>query len=106
MLFRSRWRGASAVAALALVGDASYSLYLSHPFAVRLLGVAWTAAIPAGAPPVLFLASACAAAVLGALALHRFVERPMTEALQRRSLAGRIARPILPDSAAEAARRN
>ncbi|WP_237481709.1 acyltransferase family protein [Lichenibacterium dinghuense] len=101
-----RWRGASAVAALALIGDASYSLYLSHPFAVRLLGVAWTAAIPAGAPPVLFLASACAAAVLGALALHRFVERPMTEALQRRSLAGRVVRPILPDSAAGAARRN
>ena len=95
-----RWATGRAVVALALVGDASYSLYLSHPFAVRLLGAAWTAAAPAGAPLSLYLSAACAAAIGSALLLHRFVERPMTEALQRRGLGGRDARPILPEAAA------
>lgn len=98
-----RWRAGAATVALALVGDASYSLYLSHPFAVRLLRQAWLAGMPAEAPPTLYLALACAAAVGVALALHRWVERPMTEALGRRlAPAGASSRPILPEAAAAA----
>ncbi len=92
-----RWRAGRLVVALAVLGDASYSLYLSHPFAVRLLGAAWTATAPSTAPLWLYLAAACAAAIGTALLLHRSVERPMTDALQRRSLMG--GRPVLPDAA-------
>jgi peptidoglycan/LPS O-acetylase OafA/YrhL len=103
-----RWSAGRGVIALAVVGDASYSLYLSHPFAVRLLAAAWTAAVPPGATLWSYLVVACVAAIITALLLHRFVERPMTEALQRRSLAGAVARPILPEAAAvaETARRS
>jgi peptidoglycan/LPS O-acetylase OafA/YrhL len=97
-----RWGASRAVLALALLGDASYSLYLSHPFAVRLLGAAWKGTMPAAAPPWVYLLSACAAAVGGALLLHRFVERPMTEALQRRTPAVAAAGPVLTEAAAAA----
>lgn len=95
-----RWTLGRSLVALAAVGDASYSLYLSHPFAVRLLAAAWRAAAPPTAPLWFYLVGACAAAVVVALLLHRFVERPMTEALHRRSLAGAAARPVLPEAAA------
>ena len=96
-----RWRASRPVLALAVLGDASYSLYLSHPFAVRLLRGAWFGVAPRGAPPWLYFALACAAAVAAALVLHRAVERPMTDWLQRRSgLAGADPRPILPEAAA------
>ena len=92
------WRRSGPVLALAVVGDASYSLYLSHPFAVRLLRSAWLGLMPAGVAPGLYLGLACAAALGTALALHRGVERPMTDWLQRRSrFAGPATRPILPE---------
>lgn len=100
------WHSGRAVVALALVGDASYSLYLSHPFAIRLLRSAWLAWAPAVAPPAAYLAVACTAAIALGLLLHRWVERPMTEWLQRHSwTAGADPRPILPEAAvSEAAR--
>ena len=95
------WKRPLPVLALAALGDASYSLYLSHPFAVRLLRAAWLGLAPAGGAPWLFLGLACAAALATGQALHRRVERPMTDWLQRRSrLAGPEARPILPEAAA------
>ena len=99
-----RWGAAPGLWIPLLVGDASYSLYLSHPFAVRLLRSGWLAAAPAAAPWP-FLAAACLAAILAGLALHRWVERPMTDRLQRWLSAGRPdPRPILPE-VAEAVRR-
>ena len=97
-----RWRPGRAVVAMAALGDASYSLYLSHPFAVRLLAAAWLAGAPTRAPVSAYLAAACAMALGVALLIHRFVERPMTQALQRRGSAGAGARPILPEVAATA----
>ena len=100
------WRSGRAIVALALVGDASYSLYLSHPFAIRLLRSAWLAFAPVEASPTIYLAAASAAAVMLGLLLHRWVERPMTAWLQRHNRAARAdPRPILPEvSASEAAR--
>lgn len=96
-----RWGAGRVVLPLALVGDASYSLYLSHPFAVRLMRAAWLALVPAGVPVSLYLAAACATAVLLGLALHRWVERPMTDWLQRHSrMTGAAATPILPRTTA------
>lgn len=92
-----RWRLDVGTRALAALGDASYSLYLTHPFAVRLLRVAWQPLVPATVPLALYVVLACGAAILLALATYRWVERPMTLALQRWADAGRV--PILPDAA-------
>ena len=95
-----RWAAGPVVLALSAIGDASYSLYLSHPFAVRLMRVAWERAAPPDAPPSLYLAVACLGAVAASLPLHRFVERPMTLWLAARSRsADDGARPVLPDAA-------
>ncbi len=103
-----RWAAGRGILPLALLGDASYSLYLSHPFAVRLMRGAWLALMPAGSSTLLYLLAACAAAVALGLALHRWVERPMTDWLQRHSrMAGAVAGPILPRAtAADPARRS
>ena len=100
-----RWRATPTLWLPLLVGDASYSLYLSHPFAVRLLRGAWPA-LPSASAPWLYLVVASAAAILAGLALHRWVERPMTDRLQRWIAAGRPEeRPILPE-VAETVRRS
>ena len=66
------------------IGDASYALYLTHPFAIR---GAREALRIAGLTPVLpawiFLTIALAAAVAAALLVHRVVERPLTRAARR-----------------------
>ncbi|WP_353186610.1 acyltransferase [Bosea sp. (in: a-proteobacteria)] len=69
------------VRALAAVGDASYALYLVHPFVIRSLreamlraGLAW---------PHLYVALALAGAVLAALVLHHGLERPATRLMRR-----------------------
>ncbi len=71
------------------VGDASYSLYLLHPFA--LIGMEKLAQkLPAvrAAPGSLLVGGTVAVAIAVALVGYRFVERPMTAALAR-SLAPR-----------------
>jgi peptidoglycan/LPS O-acetylase OafA/YrhL len=73
------------VKALAAVGDASYALYLVHPFVIRgmreaslRVGLAW---------PALYIVLALTGAVVAALLLHRCFERPATR-LARRWLGG------------------
>ncbi len=75
----------SPMRALVHLGDASYALYLVHPFALRLarevllrLGVA-PALHPFGAM-LLMLAASVAAAIL----VHRLIERPLTRRLRSR----------------------
>jgi exopolysaccharide production protein ExoZ len=70
---------------LVRLGDASYALYLTHPFALRLaregllrLGLA-PALFPWGAMLLMLLAS-----VAVALPVHRYVERPLTRRLRGR----------------------
>lgn len=74
------------------LGDASYALYLTHPFALRgartLAAASGAGAGLAGGP---FLVAALALACLAALAVHRFVERPLTRA-SRRMLEAAIGR--------------
>ena len=80
------WPATRPVLALALLGEASYSLYLTHPFTVRILRAAWMAAIGDRLPLWVFVAVACPAAVLVGLAVWRWMERPLTRAIDR--LAG------------------
>lgn len=67
---------------LARLGDASYALYLVHPFAMRALREVF---VRAGmATPRLYVALALVLACVAALAVHRWFERPATRALRRR----------------------
>lgn len=69
------------IRALAAVGDASYALYLVHPFVIRGLR---EAASRAGAlPPGLYIVLALGGAVLAAMLLHRSFEKPATRLLRR-----------------------
>lgn len=71
-----------AMRALAQVGDASYALYLVHPFVIRGLREVF---MRAGLhQPVLFIVVALAVAVVAALAAHRLFEVPATRWLRRR----------------------
>jgi exopolysaccharide production protein ExoZ len=63
------------------VGDASYSLYLAHPFVLRPLRVLWLKAV---GPHLdfLFVVLTVLGAVVVALALYRSIERPLSGWLQ------------------------
>jgi len=69
------------VRALAVVGDASYALYLVHPFAMRALREVFARIAPSATG--LFIVLALLAAVLAALAVYHWFERPMTKVLRR-----------------------
>ena len=95
-----RWRPSQGILMLAAIGDASYSLYLCHPFVVRLLRNAWLALLPTTVPLGVELALGCLASVAAALLLHRGVEAPMTLWLQNHSrLARSVPRPVIVDLA-------
>jgi peptidoglycan/LPS O-acetylase OafA/YrhL len=70
--------------ALAVVGDASYALYLFHSFPVRAvtLSIQWSELDVAGTY-WLFLAIAVAGAITLAIAIHYIVEAPVTRALRQ-----------------------
>ncbi len=65
------------------LGDASYALYLSHPFVIRPLRKIWQA-LSAGDGGVAFAVIASVLCVGAALAIHRWLEKPMTRALVSR----------------------
>ena len=60
------------------VGDASYSLYLAHPFIVRPMRAIWAKAIGDHLSLGLFVIYATIGSIIFALALFRVVERPLT----------------------------
>jgi peptidoglycan/LPS O-acetylase OafA/YrhL len=73
------------VRALATLGDASYALYLVHPFVIR--GLREVALRIGGVSVGLYILFALGGAIMAALLLHRWFERPMT-GLVRRWLGG------------------
>ncbi|GAC1043601.1 acyltransferase family protein [Rhizobium sp. No.120] len=68
------------------LGDASYSLYLVHPFILRPLRTIWEKVIGAGLPLGLFVVVATLVAAMVAEVLFRYVERPLTRRVQSRML--------------------
>lgn len=78
-------RGQSAPSALvrqlARLGDASYALYLIHPFAMRAMRELFLRIAPGATG--LFIATALLAAVISALAVYRWFEKPMTKLFRR-----------------------
>ena len=83
-------------ASIVLLGDASYSLYLVHPFVLRPARAIWAKAIGGHMPLWLFVPAAVAACVVVAVIVYRRVESPLTvfaQALNRRADASRL-RPL------------
>ncbi|GGC88188.1 acyltransferase family protein [Chelatococcus reniformis] len=71
--------------ALATLGDASYALYLVHPFAIRFASQALVAAhLAPNVPAAAFIAVGLVVAVAAALAVHRWFEQPVLRLLRRR----------------------
>ena len=69
------------VRGLSHLGDASYALYLVHPFAMRALREVFLRLAPGQTGTFILLALLCA--IVGALIVHRWFERPMTRLLRR-----------------------
>jgi exopolysaccharide production protein ExoZ len=69
---------------MAALGNASYALYLCHPFAVRFFRLVWekTGALTIFGPWI-YVATATIAAAVAALLIYRFVEKPMTAWTQK-----------------------
>jgi peptidoglycan/LPS O-acetylase OafA/YrhL len=59
---------------LRLAGDASYALYLSHPFTIAIVAICWKPFAPSNA--LLFILVASAAAIAVSVLLHLRVEKP------------------------------
>ncbi len=68
---------------LVVLGDASYALYLAHPFVMRAAALG-LAHLHGFGGQVLYILVCLAAAQLAALALHRFFEMPCTAWLRAR----------------------
>jgi peptidoglycan/LPS O-acetylase OafA/YrhL len=78
-----------------MVGDASYSLYLSHLLPiVAVLFVARHAGIALAAASWGLLAASVLAAIAVAIVLHLAFERPVTRALRRLTAAARPNSPL------------
>ena len=69
------------VKALAAVGDASYALYLVHPFVIR--GMREVVLRLGLHSPALYIALALVGSVVAALLLYRFFEKPATRLARR-----------------------
>jgi peptidoglycan/LPS O-acetylase OafA/YrhL len=69
-----------------LLGDASYSIYLAHPFVLRPFFMVASAAVAAPAPgmQLVLVAIAAAIGIFGGVICYRLVERPMTSWLSPR----------------------
>lgn len=76
------------------IGDASYSLYLFHPFALIVMEkLAQKSPVVSTAPGWTLVAATVALAIAVAMAAYRWIERPVTLALSR---AIAVPRAVLP----------
>jgi len=74
------------VTPLVVLGDASYSVYLTHPFAIRPIRNIWMALDGSALPLGLYLIVCALVAITAALIVYRLIEKPTTDALRRRSV--------------------
>jgi exopolysaccharide production protein ExoZ len=80
---------------LTFLGDASYSLYLFHPFSLILMEkLVQKSRVIASLDGHLILAATVTMAIVSALFAYRFIERPMTRRLSARLAEGRANRQV------------
>ncbi len=81
------WRGGSfganrLISWSLILGEASYSLYLVHPFVIRPFRAAWGHFIGTSISPNLLIIPACIASALVAILLFKIIEFPITKLFQ------------------------
>jgi len=81
------------VNALTLMGDASYSLYLFHPFVIRPLREIWARTPLVTLPTPVFLIACVVCVIAASVLLYLYIERPMTRGLQRAMAAHKPSSP-------------
>lgn len=79
--------------AFALGGDASYALYLSHPFALKIFGVIGA---KFGLPLIGIFAGGLVVSIIGSIVVHLLLEKPMGAWLSR------LTKPKVPVQVASA----
>lgn len=72
---------------LVALGDASYSLYLAHPFILRPFRNLWISLVGGAVPLAAYVAVAALVATFGSILVYRWVERPLLRWLQARTRA-------------------
>lgn len=81
---------------LEAIGNASYSLYLTHLFTLGIIRVIWSKLFP-GEPTLfdagLFMCVAMAGSTLASLVVYEAVEKPLSQAFSRSGRALRLRRP-------------
>jgi exopolysaccharide production protein ExoZ len=82
-----------------LVGNASYSLYLVHPFVLRPLRNLWTQLVGSAVPLMAYVIVATAASCLGAILLYRHVEQPLLRSMRGRPRSSASGSTVEPPSA-------
>jgi exopolysaccharide production protein ExoZ len=65
-----------------LLGAASYSIYLTHPFAISLLGKVWLASFPVGG----FITLATLLAILAGTLVYALLENPLLAVMRGKRL--------------------
>ncbi|MCC6177965.1 MAG: acyltransferase [Chloroflexi bacterium] len=78
---------------LTYVGDASYSIFVSHSTFINIFVIVMVLSGPWSVGPVSILLAMTVFAVLGGMAVYRVVEQPLTAALRRRLLEPRQPTP-------------
>jgi peptidoglycan/LPS O-acetylase OafA/YrhL len=88
-------------ALLIMIGEASYALYLVHPFAMRGVSIVWHAFHLAGpAAAACYVVVSLVLALLSAVATHLWFERPASAWLRTRTARFRLVRRSPPRAAA------
>src|SRR5207248_6670198 len=84
-LWLERQERVPSLPALAILGDASYSIYLAHAVAITALWNFWMAANLRSdlLGELMFIATAIGAGILLGLALYVLVEKPITNLMRR-----------------------
>ncbi len=75
----------ASVRMLRLGGDASYALYLSHPFTINVVSVVWQK-LPL-ASPIGYLAATIIVSLIVGVFVHLLIERPLLDMLHQRPVA-------------------
>ena len=83
---------------LSALGDASYSLYLTHGLTLAAVALLWEHYLP-NLPWQLFVLAGCAMAIAVAFLMYHFFEVPVTRALKTYSRPARVAKASLPATA-------
>lgn len=80
------WAHGRLAAVLAIGGDASYAIYLTHPLAMQQLGLVWRT-LHGPRWPLALVAAGAVSALVGGLLTWWVIERPILRDLKRLSLA-------------------